>query len=91
MERYEGIDFHKRRYNLFSFVNTSSMVSVGGVGCAGETRSTSTASNPFLGRETSFRSFITVRPVSRFSSEINVTTSRFTDPQRYFVPRSQRG
>ena len=90
MERYEGINFDKRRYNLLSFVNTSQIVSVG-AGYRWGDEIYFDAANPFLGREAGFRTFITVRPMSRFSSEINVTTSRFTDPSGLFVPDLNEG
>ena len=90
MERYEGINFDKRQYNLFSFVNTSQIVSIG-AGYRWGDEIYFDAVNPFLGRERSFRTFITVRPMSRFSSEIRVTTSRFTDPYGFFVPGLNEG
>ena len=90
MERYEGINFDKRQYNLFSFVNTNQVVSIGAGYLWGDELYFD-AVNPFLGRERSFRTFITVRPMSRFSSEIRVTTSRFTDPYGFFVPGLNEG
>ncbi len=90
MERYEGLNFHKRRYNLFSFVNTSRIVSVGGGYRWGDEIYFDVA-NPFVGSEGGLRAFITFRPVSRFTSEIRVTTSRFTDPRRMFVQGVNEG
>ena len=90
MERYEGIDFDKRRYNLFSFINTSRLVSVGG-GYRWGDEIYFDAANPFLGRESGLRTFITVRPASRLSSDLNITTSRFTDPNGFFVPDLNEG
>ncbi len=49
------------------------------------------AAHPFLGRETALRMFINVRPVSRFASNINITTSRFTDPNGFFIPGLNEG
>ena len=85
MERYQGINFDKRRYNLFGFVNTSRLVSVGG-GYRWGDEVYYDAANPFLGHEGGLRTFITFRPLSRFSSEVNITTSRFNDPSGLFVP-----
>ena len=85
MERYQGIDFHKRRYGMFGNVNTSQALTFGGGFDWGDEVFFDQA-NPFLGRERSFRTFINFRPVSRFASNINITTSRFTDPRGLFIP-----
>ena len=96
MERYQGINFDKRRYSMFGNVNTSRVLSVGGGFNWGDEVFFDRA-NPFLGRETSVRTFINFRPVSRFASNINITTSRFTDPRGFFIPglndgaRDERG
>lgn len=84
MERFGGINFHKRRYNMFAFVNTSRLISVGGGYRSGDEVFFDDV-NPFLGHERSLRTFITFRPASRLNSEIRVTTSRFTDPHRSFI------
>ena len=85
MERYQGVDFHKRRYGMNGNVNTSRVISFGGGFNWGEEVYFDQA-NPFLGRESGFRMFINFRPVSRFASNIIINTSRFTDPHRFFVP-----
>ena len=84
-ERYEGINFDKRRYRVGGSVNTSQIISFGGGFNWGDQIYFDEA-NPFLGRETGLRAFINFRPISRFSSNININTSRFTDPNGFFVP-----
>ena len=85
LERYEGINFHKRRYGMFGNLGTSRVISFGGGFNWGDEIYFDTA-HPFLGRERGFRTFINFRPVSRFASRINITTSRFTDPNGFFIP-----
>ena len=85
MERYEGINFDKRRYNVFTNINTSQLISFGGGFNWGDEIYFDSA-NPFLGREGGFRAFINFRPLSRLGSNININTSRFTDPGGLFVP-----
>ena len=84
MERYYGIDFDKRRYRMFGNINTSRLLSFGGGFDWGDQVYFDPV-NPFLGRESGFRTFINFRPVSRFATNINITTSRFTDPLGLFV------
>ena len=84
MERYYGIDFDKRRYRMFGNVNTSRVLSFGSGFDWGDEVYFDGA-NAFLGRESGFRTFINFRPVSRFATNINITTSRFTDPLGLFV------
>ena len=90
MERYEGINFEKRRYAMFGHVNTSSVISFGGGYNWGD-EVFFDAANPFLGRESGLRGYIGFRPVSRFQSQINISTSRFTDPNGFFVPGVNEG
>ena len=85
MERYEGIDFDKRRFNMFGNVNTSRRISVGGGFNWGDEVYFDRA-NPFLGHESGLRMFVSLRPASRFQTGINVNTSRFTDPHGFFIP-----
>ena len=85
MERYQGINFNKRSYRMFGNVGTSRVISFGGGFNWGDEIYFDRA-NPFLGRESGFRTFISLRPVSRFSSSININTSRFTDPHGVFIP-----
>ena len=83
MERYYGIDFEKRRYRMFGNVNTSRILSIGtGFDWGDEIYFDGT--NAFLGRESGFRTFVNFRPTSRFATNINITTSRFTDPLGLF-------
>ncbi len=89
-ERYAGINFDKRRYSMFGNMGTSRVISFrGGFGFGDEIYFD--AANPFLGRERSFRTFINFRPVSRFASRIEITTSRFTDPNGFFIPGLNSG
>ncbi len=90
MERYAGFDFDKRRYRMFGNVNTSRVLSVGGGYNWGD-EVYFDAANPFLGRESGFRTFLNFRPVSRFATNINITTSRFTDPRGFFVAGLNEG
>ncbi len=90
MERYGGFDFEKRRYRMFGNVNTSRVLSFGGGFDWGD-EVYFDEFNPFLGRESGFRTFINFRPVSRFATNINITTSRFMDPRRLFVPGLNEG
>jgi len=85
MERFGGLDFHKSRYNLFSFINTSRVIQIGG-GLNWGDQVYFDSTNPFLGRDSGLRTFITFRPVSRFETQVNVTTSRFTDALNLFNP-----
>ena len=55
MERYLGVDFEKRRYRMFGNVNTSRVLSIGGGFDWGD-EVYFDAANPFLGRESGFRS-----------------------------------
>ncbi len=84
MERYYGMDFEKRRYRMFGNVSTSRVFSFG-TGFDWGDEIYFDGANAFLGRESGFRTFINFRPVSRFATNINITTSRFTDPLGLFV------
>ena len=84
MERYYGVDFDKRRYRMFGNINTSRILSINAGFDWGEEIYFDPV-NPFVGRESGFRTFINFRPTSRFATSVNITTSRFTDPQRLFV------
>ena len=77
MERYGGIDFFKTRYRVFGRYSTTRY----GVG-VGLNRGDEVfydADNPFLGHETGLYSFISLRPIPRLQSDVNINTSRFTD------------
>ena len=90
MERYEGINFDKQRYSMFGIVSTSSVLSFGGGFNWGDQIYFDTA-NPFLGRDSSVRLFMSFRPLPRFQSQIIITTSRFTDPNGFFIPGLNEG
>ena len=66
-------------------VNTSRVISFGGGFDWGEEVYFDIA-NPFLGRESGFRTFINLRLLSRFASNISIRTRRFTDPNGLFIP-----
>ena len=80
MERFGGIDFHKTRSRFFGNIATSRRISFGGGFNRGD-ESFFDPENPYLGRESGLFSFINVRPISRLRSQININTSRFTDPR----------
>ena len=84
MERYYGVDFDKRRYRMFGNINTNRILSINAGFDWGEEIYFDPV-NPFVGRESGFRTFINFRPTSRFATSVNITTSRFTDPQHLFV------
>jgi len=90
LERFADIDFFKTRLNMFVRVNTSQRLSIGGGGNWGD-QVYFDWNNPFLGRDNNVFMFINFRPVSRFQSQININTSRFTDPMGLFVPGTNKG
>jgi hypothetical protein len=77
MERYNGIDFWKTRYNVGGSVNTSRRFGVGAFYWTGD--QIRFIENPFLGADRQLNMFINARPFSRLQSEININTSRFID------------
>ena len=80
MERFGGIDFYKTRYSIGGPVNTSRRFGFGGFFNTGDEIFYHETS-PFLGRETGFDAFVNLRPISRLQSQININTSRFSDPR----------
>jgi hypothetical protein len=79
MERYGGVNFEKTRMSFGGGINTSRKISFGGfMGRGDEIRY---ITNPFLGRGSNYGMFLTVRPVSRLQSELNVSSSALTDPR----------
>ena len=78
MERFSGIDFDKTGYSFGGGVMTSRNYSFGGFFRYGD--EVRYSSNPFLGRGGGGGLFMTLRPVSRFQSDININTSRLIDP-----------
>ena len=79
MERFQGIKFDKSSVRFFGRVNTSRKFSIGGFFRYGD--EVRYIENPFLGRGGGGGLFATVRPVSRFQSQINLNTSRLLDPR----------
>ena len=77
MERYLGTDFHKRAVSIGGQVNTSRRLSVGGYYRRGD--EVKYQENPYLGKGGSGSFYASVRPVSRFQSEINLSVSDFID------------
>jgi hypothetical protein len=77
MERYGGIDFHKSRYRVEFNVDTSRFVSLGGSTSWGDQIRYVDA--PYLGAGRNGDLRITLHPTSRLETEVNLTTSRFTD------------
>ena len=79
MERYLGVNFDKLSYRAFGRISSSSRFSIGGFFQYGD--EVRYQENPFLGRGGSGGMFLTVRPVPRFQSQINVNSSRLMDPR----------
>ena len=75
MERFGGIDFDKNSYRAFARVSTSRVVSVGAGFNWGDQIFFDPVS-PFLGRDRGVFSFINIRPIAQFNSQINVNTNR---------------
>jgi hypothetical protein len=78
MERFGGVDFHKTRYSIGGPVNTSRRIGFGAFFNSGDDVFYD-QKNPFLGRETGLDAFMSLRPISRLQSQLNMNTSRFTD------------
>jgi hypothetical protein len=78
MERFGGINFDKIRYSLGGNINTSRLVSFGGSFNWGDQVRFSGV--PFLGKGSSGRLFVSLRPLARLQSYLNVNTSRLIDP-----------
>jgi hypothetical protein len=76
MERYNGIDFRKRRYRIEFNVDTSRFVSLGGSASWGDQIRYVDA--PYLGTGHNSDLRVTMHPTSRLETELNLTTSRFT-------------
>ena len=79
MERYLGVNFEKSGYRAFGRISSSRKYSVGGFYRYGD--EVRYQENPFLGRGGSGGMFVTLRPTSRFQSQINLNTSRLIDPR----------
>ncbi len=78
MERFGGINFGKTSYSTNLFVNTLNAVSVGGFFSFGD--QVFFGSSPFLGSGSNGSIFMTLRPHTRLQSQINISTSRLTNP-----------
>ena len=76
-ERFRGADFDRRNYSLSTFVSTSRLFSLGGSLKWGD--EIHYRPDPYLGRGSSATLSATIRPVPRFSSQLNLATSRFRD------------
>ena len=77
MEHYLGTDFHKRAVSFGGQVNTSRRLSFGGYYRRGD--EVKYQENPYLGKGGSGSFFASVRPASRFQSELNLSMSDFID------------
>ena len=80
MERYENINFYKRRYRLFLRVDTSRRIGLS-VGHNRGDQIFFDPKTPYLGYDRGFFARFNLRPVSRLQSQINIDTRRFTDPR----------
>ena len=78
LERFAGIDFQKTRFTSTANVATSRQVSVGGNMSWGDEIFFDSVS-PFLGRGTEFGLELSLRPIARLQSQINIDTSRLRD------------
>jgi hypothetical protein len=77
MERFRDINFHKVRYSLSGTVNTNRKILLtAGVNAGDEIRF---IVNPYLGDTTAYNATVTLRPSSRFQSEVALNTTHFTD------------
>lgn len=82
MERFREVNFEKRRISVNSQVNTSRRLSFGANYQYGDVVNYYPGGDrlPYLGRGSDGNFFATVRPFSRFQSQINLGTSDFIDP-----------
>ena len=79
MERYLGVNFDKIGYRAFGRISSSRKYSVGAFYRYGD--EVRYQENPFLGRGGSGGMFVTLRPTTRFQSQLNLNTSRLIDPR----------
>ena len=79
MERFLGVNFDKLSYRAFGRVSSNNRFSIGGFYQYGD--EVRYEENPFLGRGGSGGMFLTLRPVPRFQSQINLNSSRLIDPR----------
>ena len=78
LERFAGIDFRKTRFTSTANVATSRRVSVGGNLSWGDQIFFDSV-NPFLGRGAEVGLEVTLRPIARLQSQINIDSSRLRD------------
>ena len=78
MERFAGIDFWKTRFTSTANVATSRRVSVGGNVSWGDQILFSNV-DPFLGRGSEVGLELSLRPIARLQSQINIDSSRLRD------------
>ena len=78
-ERFGGVDFDRRNYSLSTFVSTSRLFSLGGSLRWGDEIYYVDRENPYLGRGNSATLSATIRPAPRFTTQLNLVTSRFFD------------
>ena len=78
MERFGGSDFFKTRYRLMGVVSASRRYAFG-VGANGGDQIFFDEENPYLGRDTGWNGFLSLRVFPRWRSRINVDTNRFVD------------
>jgi hypothetical protein len=77
MERYRDLDFWKTRFTLAAAINASRRVTTAiAVNRGDQIRF---VVNPFLGMNTAVDLSLTLRPVSRFQSDLSLSTTRFID------------
>jgi hypothetical protein len=79
LERYGGIDFWKTRLQAGTQVNTSRRVTIGGFYNGGD--QIRYVASPFLGTGRTLTVFLTLRPMARLQSQLNMNTSTLRDPR----------
>ena len=75
MERYRGVNFHKKRFRINNSINSSRRFSVFYSFNWGD--QVRFVENPFLGRFFDYNMGLTVRPTSRLNTRLDVSSSRF--------------
>ncbi len=79
MERYLGVNFDKLSYRAFGRISSNRKFSIGAFYRYGD--EVRYEENPYLGRGGGGGMFVTLRPTSRFQSQLNLNTSRLIDPR----------
>lgn len=75
MERYRGVNFHKKRFRINNSINSSRRFSVFYSFNWGD--QVRFVENPFLGRFFDYNLGLTVRPTTRLNTRLDINTSRF--------------